>query len=114
MTIQKITIQDSVIINPEIFEDSSEFFYEAYNTTKCNENGINFQFIQDNQSFCKLKGVHELYLQINPLAQVKPASVLQAGILDVGVDLSEKSPIYEQLFNVVLFADNKKKYLYEN
>jgi dTDP-4-dehydrorhamnose 3,5-epimerase len=101
MIIKKTFIEDLVIVNPTIFE--------VYNQAKFNEKGINDQFIQDNHSSCKRRIVRELYLQINPLTQEKPASVL-----DAEVDLGKKLPIYEQFFNVVLIAENKKQYLYEN
>jgi dTDP-4-dehydrorhamnose 3,5-epimerase len=48
MTIEKTTIQDLVIITPAVFEDSRGYFFEAYNRAKFLENGIAYQFIQDN------------------------------------------------------------------
>lgn len=109
MTIEKTTIQDLVIITPRVFEDSRGFFFEAYNQAKFNENGINYQFIQDNQSFSKRGVIRGLHLQINPFAQAKLVRVLEGEILDVAVDLRKKSPTYGQHFSVVLSADNKKQ-----
>lgn len=109
MTIEKTTIEDLVIITPRVFEDSRGFFFEAYNQAKFNENGISYQFIQDNQSFSKRGVIRGLHLQINPFAQAKLVRVLEGEILDVAVDLRKSSPTYGQHFSVVLSAENKKQ-----
>lgn len=109
MTIEKTTIEDLVIIKPTVFEDSRGYFFEAYNQAKFQENGINYQFIQDNQSFSKRGVVRGLHLQINPFAQAKLVRVLEGKILDVAVDLRKNSPTFGQHFSVVLSAENKKQ-----
>jgi dTDP-4-dehydrorhamnose 3,5-epimerase len=109
MTIEKTKIQDLVIINPTVFEDSRGYFFEAYNQAKFNENGIMYAFIQDNQSFSKKGVIRGLHLQINPFAQAKLVRVLQGKILDVAVDLRKKSPTYGKHFSVVLSSENKKQ-----
>ncbi|MGO4819422.1 dTDP-4-dehydrorhamnose 3,5-epimerase [Flavobacterium sp. W22_SRS_FP1] len=109
MTIEKTTIQDLLIITPRVFEDSRGFFFEAYNQVKFHENGINYQFIQDNQSFSKRGVIRGLHLQINPCAQAKLVRVLEGKILDVAVDLRKNSSTYGQHFSVVLSAENKKQ-----
>lgn len=109
MTIEKTTIQDLVIINPTVFNDERGYFFEVYNQAKFQENGIMYNFIQDNQSFSTKGVIRGLHLQINPFAQAKLVRVLQGEILDVAVDLRKNSPTYGQHFSVVLSADNKKQ-----
>ncbi|OYX82914.1 MAG: dTDP-4-dehydrorhamnose 3,5-epimerase [Flavobacteriales bacterium 32-34-25] len=109
MTIEKTTIEDLVIIKPTVFEDSRGCFFEAYNQAKFQENEINYQFIQDNQSFSKRGVIRGLHLQINPFAQAKLVRVLEGKILDVAVDLRKNSPTFGQHFSVVLSAENKKQ-----
>ncbi len=109
MIIEKTAIQDLVIIQPTVFEDSRGYFFEAYNQAKFHENGITYQFIQDNQSFSKRGVIRGLHLQINPFAQAKLVRVLEGEILDVAVDLRKDSPTYGQHFSVILSADNKKQ-----
>jgi dTDP-4-dehydrorhamnose 3,5-epimerase len=109
MTIEKTVIKDLVIINPSVFEDSRGYFFEAYNKSKFQESGIDYQFIQDNQSFSKRGVIRGLHLQINPFAQAKLVRVLEGKILDVAVDLRKNSPTYGQHFSVVLSAENKKQ-----
>lgn len=109
MTIEKTFIKDLVIIEPKIFEDERGYFFEAYNQAKCNQAGINYKFIQDNQSFSKRGVIRGLHLQINPFAQAKLIRVLEGEILDVAVDLRKNSPTYGQYESVILSAKNKKQ-----
>jgi dTDP-4-dehydrorhamnose 3,5-epimerase len=109
MTIEKTYIEDLVIINPTAFQDERGYFFEAYNKVKFNENGIMYDFIQDNQSFSKRGVIRGLHLQISPFAQAKLVRVLQGEILDVAVDLRKNSPTYGQHLSVILSADNKKQ-----
>ena len=109
MTIEKTFINDLVVITPRVFEDSRGYFFEAYNQAKFHENGIEYQFIQDNQSFSKRGVIRGLHLQINPFAQAKLVRVLEGEILDVAVDLRKNSPTYGQHFSVLLSAENKKQ-----
>lgn len=109
MIIEKTTINDLLLINPSIFNDERGYFFEAYNKSKFKENGINYNFIQDNQSFSKRGVIRGLHLQINPFAQAKLVRVLEGEILDVAVDLRKKSPTFGQHFSVMLSAENKKQ-----
>lgn len=109
MTIEKTPINDLVIINPSIFKDERGYFFEAYNQAKFLENGLNYNFIQDNQSFSRRGVIRGLHLQNKPYAQAKLVRVLEGEILDVAVDLRKDSPTFGQHFSVVLSAENKKQ-----
>jgi dTDP-4-dehydrorhamnose 3,5-epimerase len=109
MNIIQTDIKDLVIISPRVHEDSRGFFFEAYNQDKFKNYGIEYQFIQDNQSFSKRGVIRGLHLQINPFAQAKLVRVLEGEILDVAVDLRKKSPTFGQHVSVVLSAENKKQ-----
>lgn len=109
MNIEVTTIKDLVLITPAVFNDERGFFFEAYNQAKFHENGIKYDFIQDNQSFSTRGVIRGLHLQINPFAQAKLVRVLQGEILDVALDLRKDSPTYGKHFSVVLSAENKKQ-----
>ena len=109
MIIEKTFIEDLVIVSPSVFEDSRGCFFEAYNQAEFRENGIMYNFIQDNQSFSTKGVIRGLHLQISPFAQAKLVRVLQGEILDVAVDLRKDSPTYGQHFSVRLSAENKKQ-----
>lgn len=109
MRIEQTLIQDLVIINPAIFNDERGFFFEAYNQAKFQENGINYNFIQENESFSTKGVIRGLHLQINHFAQAKLVRVLEGEILDVAVDLRKDSQTYGQHFSIILSAENKKQ-----
>lgn len=109
MNIEKTTINDLVIITPIVYEDTRGYFFEANNQSKLKNNGIEYSFIQDNQSFSKRGVIRGLHLQINPFAQAKLVRVLEGEILDVAVDLRKNSPTYGHHVSVVLSAANKKQ-----
>jgi dTDP-4-dehydrorhamnose 3,5-epimerase len=109
MTIETTSIKDLVIIQLAAFEDSRGYFFEAYNQAKFHDHGINYKFVQDNQSFSKRGVIRGLHLQINPFAQAKLVRVLEGEILDVAVDLRKNSPTYGHHVSVVLSAENKKQ-----
>jgi dTDP-4-dehydrorhamnose 3,5-epimerase len=109
MDIEQTFIKDLVILTPKIFEDERGYFFEAYNQAKFHENGIMYQFVQDNQSFSVRGVIRGLHLQINPFAQAKLVRVLQGEILDVAVDLRKDSATYGHHVSVVLSSENKKQ-----
>lgn len=109
MTTEKTPIQGLVIIYPSVFNDGRGYFFESYSKGKLLENGIKYNFIQDNQSFSTKGVIRGLHLQINPFPQAKLVRVLVGEILDVTVDLRKDSQTYGQHFSIILSAENKKQ-----
>jgi dTDP-4-dehydrorhamnose 3,5-epimerase len=109
MKIEKTAIQDLLIITQAVFDDERGYFFEAYNQAKFHENGITYNFIQDNHSLSKRGVIRGLHLQINSYAQAKLVRVLHGEIQDVAVDLRKNSATYGQHVSVILSADNKKQ-----
>lgn len=61
MKIDKTAIEGLLIITPKIFKDDRGYFFESYNKKTFNEMGLNFNFVQDNESFSSkgvLRGLH--------------------------------------------------------
>lgn len=111
MTIIKTNIQDLIIIEPKIFEDSRGYFFESYNQNNLKEAGINIQFVQDNQSKSSYGVLRGLHYQLNPYAQTKLVRVLEGSIFDVAVDLRKNSATFGKWFGIELTAENKKQLL---
>ena len=111
MKIEKTYIEDLVIIQPAVFEDSRGYFFEAYSKTKFEDLGIAIDFVQDNQSFSKKGTLRGLHYQNPPYAQTKLVRVLEGEIIDVAVDLRKDSPTYGKAFSILLSAENKKQLL---
>jgi dTDP-4-dehydrorhamnose 3,5-epimerase len=100
-----------VVIEPRVFEDSRGYFFEAYNQNVFEQNGVTYNFIQDNQSRSSYGVIRGLHYQLNPQAQTKLVRVLQGKILDVAVDIRKGSATYGAHFSIELSEENKKQLL---
>jgi dTDP-4-dehydrorhamnose 3,5-epimerase len=100
-----------LIFEPTVFEDSRGYFFEAYNENVFREQGIDLQFVQDNQSKSSFGVIRGLHYQVNPHAQFKLVRVLEGTILDVAVDIRKGSPTFGKSFPIELSAENKKQLL---
>lgn len=98
-----------IIIEPNVFEDSRGYFFEAYNENLFRQNGITSHFVQDNQSRSTYGVIRGLHYQLNPFAQAKLIRVLEGKILDVAVDVRRNSTTYGQHFSIELSSENKKQ-----
>ncbi|MGC4102032.1 dTDP-4-dehydrorhamnose 3,5-epimerase [Ferruginibacter sp.] len=98
-----------MVFEPRVFEDSRGYFFESYNQSVFNSEGINIQFVQDNQALSSFGVIRGLHYQLAPHAQTKLVRVLSGSILDVVVDIRKGSPSYGKVFSVELSAANKKQ-----
>lgn len=108
MEIIKTEFPGLLIIKPKVFEDTRGYFFESYNKSKLPEIE-NIGFIQDNQSKSVYGTIRGLHYQLEPYAQSKLIRVLDGKILDVVVDLREKSPTYGKHFSIELSCKGKNQ-----
>ena len=111
MQIIKTDFPGLFILEPKIFNDKRGYFFESYNKNLLKENGINYTFVQDNQSQSSFGVVRGLHYQIEPYAQTKLIRVISGKILDVVVDLRLNSPTFKKHFSIELSEQNKKQFL---
>lgn len=111
MKLIKTYIRDLFILEPNVFEDSRGYFFESYNKKILADKGIEFSFIQDNQSRSQHGVIRGLHYQANPHAQTKLVRVLSGEIFDVAVDLRAGSGTYGKWFGEILSDQNKKQML---
>lgn len=104
-------LPDLYIFEPQVHSDPRGYFFESYNESVFQQSGINFRWVQDNQSSSQYGVIRGLHFQIPPYAQTKLIRVLSGRILDVVVDIRKGSPSYGQSFGIELSADNKKQLL---
>ena len=97
-----------LIIKPKIFEDSRGYFFESYNKGKM---GIldAIEFVQFNQSKSIYGTIRGLHYQLEPYAQSKLIRVLDGEILDVAVDIREKSPTFGKHFAIELSSKEQQQ-----
>ncbi len=94
------------VLEPRVFADERGYFFESFNSQTFKNNGLDFEWVQDNQSQSKYGVVRGLHFQKPPYAQTKLIRVLKGEILDVVVDLRHDMPTYGKSFSVVLSSQN--------
>ncbi|MGF7144112.1 dTDP-4-dehydrorhamnose 3,5-epimerase [Anaerotaenia torta] len=100
------------IIEPQVFDDHRGYFMETWSTRNFEEMGLNYDFVQDNQSFSAQKGtLRGIHFQNAPKVQAKLVRVTKGAVLDVAVDLRKGSPTYKQWVAVELSAENKRMFM---
>lgn len=92
-------------IFPKVFPDSRGYFFESFRQDWLESEGIDVQWIQDNQSFSQKGTVRGLHFQHAPFAQAKLVRVVSGRVLDVVVDLRKDSPTFGKHFSTVLDAE---------
>lgn len=107
MEIRALDIADVKLITPVARVDVRGHFAETFRRDVLLEAGIVDEFVQDNHSLSRAKGVvRGLHLQTSPHAQGKLVRVLRGAIFDVAVDVREGSASFGQHVSAVLSAEN--------
>jgi dTDP-4-dehydrorhamnose 3,5-epimerase len=96
-----------MIIEPQVYEDSRGFFFESFNRDDLIREGIDVEFIQDNQSLSHHGVIRGLHYQLAPYAQSKLVRVLEGSVWDVAVDIRKNSPTFGKSFGIELSAENR-------
>lgn len=107
MQIEPTALPGVVVVTPARFGDARGWFSETWNAARMRAAGLDFEFVQDNQSFSAppftLRGLH---YQRPPHAQDKLVRCTRGRIFDVAVDIRKASPQYGQWVGVELSAGN--------
>jgi dTDP-4-dehydrorhamnose 3,5-epimerase len=92
--------------------DDRGYFVETYNQQALLEDGIDLNFVQDNQSLStELGTLRGLHFQREPYAQDKLVRVVKGRVWDVAVDIRKSSPTYRQWVGAELGAENQLQLL---
>ncbi|MEP2773891.1 MAG: dTDP-4-dehydrorhamnose 3,5-epimerase [Fulvivirga sp.] len=111
MKVKSTEFSGLYILEPTVFEDHRGYFMESYNYNLLREHGIDYQFVQDNQSKSSYGVLRGLHFQNPPHAQTKLIRAVSGTILDAVVDIRKSSPTYGKHFSIELSAENKKQLL---
>ena len=102
-------IKDLYVIEPKIYEDTRGYFSEIYNKKAFYDAGLNYDFVQDNESK-SIKGViRGLHFQTK-YPQGKLVRVTEGEVWDVAVDLRKESSTYGMWEGVYLSSENKRQF----
>ena len=109
-TFNQTEIDGVYIIEPKVFGDNRGYFMETYKESDFFEAGLNYKFVQDNQSSSKKGVLRGLHFQ-KTFPQAKLVRVLGGEVFDVAVDLRKGSKTYGKWVGVLLSGENKKQFM---
>lgn len=88
---------------PKKFFDERGYFCEVFKQSALTQQGIDWAWVQDNESYSESTGtVRGLHFQAPPAAQSKLVRVIRGSIFDVAVDIRANSPTYGEWVGVEL------------
>ena len=109
-TFNETKLKGVYIIDVKTYGDNRGYFMETYKESDFKAAGLDYNFVQDNQSSSRkgvLRGLH--FQKIYP--QAKLVRVLKGEVFDVAVDLRKGSETYGQWVGAVLSEENKRQFM---
>ena len=109
-TFNQTEIKDVYTIDVKKYGDNRGYFMETYKESDFKAAGLDYNFVQDNQSKSKagvLRGLH--FQKTHP--QAKLVRVLEGEVFDVAVDLRKDSPTYGKWVGVILSAEKGNMFM---
>ena len=102
------SIEGVFIVEPTVFGDNRGYFMETYSKKDFEEIGLNYNFVQDNQSKSKKGVLRGLHFQ-KENSQAKLVRCIKGEVFDV--DLSPGSDTYGKWEGIKLSEENKKMFM---
>ena len=109
-TFNETKIKGVYVIDVKTYGDHRGYFMETYKESEFAAAGLNYKFIQDNQSSSKKGVLRGLHFQ-KAYPQAKLVRVLTGEVFDVAVDLRKNSETYGQWVGVFLSGENHKQFM---
>lgn len=103
-------IKDLYIVETKRFGDDRGYFVETYNERDFKDAGLDYTFVQDNQSLSSKGVLRGLHFQ-KKYPQAKLVRVLEGQVFDVAVDLRKGSETFGEWCGVMLTSDNNKQFM---
>ena len=93
-------------IRPTRLTDERGFFSEVWSRDRWRDAGIDVEFVQDNHSLSRGRGVlRGLHYQEPPMGQAKLVRVSRGAVFDVAVDIRHGSPSFGRWVSTILSAE---------
>ena len=103
-------IEGVYIIDVKTYGDERGYFMETYKESDFKAAGLNYTFVQDNQSSSRKGVLRGLHFQ-NIFPQAKLVRVIKGEVFDVAVDLRKGSKTYGKWVGVLLSEDNHRQFM---
>jgi len=107
MQFEKTNFEGLLVIQPKVFEDERGHFFESFNKEIFQKNGLDVEFVQDNQSLSDKNVLRGLHFQTPPFSQGKLIRVIKGSVLDVALDIRKTSKTFGKHFKLILSEQNK-------
>jgi dTDP-4-dehydrorhamnose 3,5-epimerase len=105
-----LSINDVILIEPNIINDSRGYFVETFRQDLLEKTiGYKVDFKQENESKSSKGTLRGLHYQIEPFAQAKLLSVTKGRVLDVALDIRKSSPSFGDHVSIELTENNKRQ-----
>ena len=111
MTISHTELEGVLLLRPDVFKDERGAFLESYNRQRHLQNGLPFDWVQDNLSTSRHGVVRGLHYQLEPRAQAKIVQAVHGRILDVVVDIRKGSPTFGRHLSIELDSEERLQIL---
>lgn len=109
-TFNETEIEGVYVIDVKKYGDNRGYFMETYKESDFKAAGLDYKFVQDNQSSSRKGVLRGLHFQ-KTYPQAKLVRVLSGEVFDVAVDLREGSKTYGKWVGVLLSGENKKQFM---
>ena len=109
-TFNETEIKDVYTIDVKKYGDNRGYFMETYKESDFKAAGLDYNFVQDNQSKSKAGVLRGLHFQ-KTYPQAKLVRVLEGEVFDVAVDLRKNSPTYGKWVGVILSAEKGNMFM---
>ena len=109
-TFTETKIKGVYIIDVKTYGDHRGYFMETYKEEDFVTAGLDYHFVQDNQSSSRKGVLRGLHFQ-KTFPQAKLVRVLKGEVFDVAVDLRKDSETYGQWVGVLLSEENHRQFM---
>ncbi len=101
------TLPGLLIVRPKRHGDGRGWFTESWNRQVWDQEGLSFDWCQDNHSFSATVGtLRGLHYQAPPMAQTKLVRCTAGRAMDVAVDVRRGSPTFGKWYAVEMSREN--------
>jgi dTDP-4-dehydrorhamnose 3,5-epimerase len=105
--VESKSLQEVIVLVPEIFQDSRGFFMENFRADQFKSMGLPTEFVQDNHSRSAKGVIRGLHFQWDP-PMGKLMRVTQGSAFLVAVDIRKNSPTLGKWFGIEASAENRR------
>ena len=106
LDVKKLDIKDVLLIKTDIFNDYRGSFVETYTDEIKNILGVNYEWVQENESISKKNVFRGFHFQKGKFSQSKLLRVSKGSIKDIMIDLRKDSQTFKKHISIDISSRN--------